>query len=40
MSGLTTANTRTLHAVSSPEPLAGLSGAPASVYAELGQAHW
>ncbi|MER6385001.1 hypothetical protein ABT274_34735 [Streptomyces sp. NPDC001127] len=35
MSDTTTDITRTLHAVPNPEPLAGLSGAPASVYAEL-----
>ncbi|MFE9571040.1 helix-turn-helix domain-containing protein [Streptomyces sp. NPDC006692] len=30
-----TANTRTLHAVPEPEPLTGLTGAPAAVYTEL-----
>ncbi|MER5541002.1 helix-turn-helix domain-containing protein [Streptomyces sp. NPDC002586] len=31
----TTDSTRTLHPVPDPEPLAGLSGAPAAIYAEL-----
>ncbi|MEU6142387.1 helix-turn-helix domain-containing protein [Streptomyces sp. NPDC047081] len=35
MSDTTTDTTHTLHAVPSPEPLAGLAGAPASIYAEL-----
>ncbi|KUO19160.1 hypothetical protein [Streptomyces dysideae] len=35
MSNTTTDETRTLHAVPVPEPLAGLTGAPAAIYAEL-----
>jgi hypothetical protein len=35
MSNTTTDDTRTLHAVPEPEPLAGLTGAPAAIYAEL-----
>ncbi|MGN5380501.1 hypothetical protein ACQ4WX_35290 [Streptomyces lasalocidi] len=35
MSNATTDNTRTLHAVPDLEPLAGLTGAPATIYAEL-----
>jgi predicted transcriptional regulator len=35
MSDTTTDSTRTLHAVPTPEPLAGLTGAPATIYAEL-----
>ncbi|MGW7381883.1 hypothetical protein [Streptomyces sp. NPDC054794] len=35
MSDTTTDTTRTLHAVPDPEPLAGLTGAPAAIYAEL-----
>jgi hypothetical protein len=35
MSDSTTNDTRTQHAVPSPEPLAGLTGAPAAIYAQL-----
>ncbi|MGW2057761.1 helix-turn-helix domain-containing protein [Streptomyces sp. NPDC001840] len=35
MSNTTTDRTRTLHAVPNPEPLAGLTGAPATIYSEL-----
>ncbi|MET9087517.1 helix-turn-helix domain-containing protein [Streptomyces sp. NPDC004237] len=35
MSNTTTDNIRTLHAVPDPEPLAGLTGAPAAIYTEL-----
>ncbi|MFE7276821.1 hypothetical protein [Streptomyces sp. NPDC057623] len=35
MSNTTTDDTRTLHAVPEPEPLAGLTGAPSAIYAEL-----
>ncbi|RPE38688.1 IclR-like helix-turn-helix domain-containing protein [Streptomyces sp. Ag109_O5-1] len=37
MSDTITDGTRTLHAVPTPEPLAGLTGAPAAIYAELVQ---
>ncbi|WP_405984281.1 helix-turn-helix domain-containing protein [Streptomyces sp. NBC_00872] len=35
MSNTTTDRTRTLHAVPNPEPLAGLTGTPATIYTEL-----
>ncbi|MBT2418075.1 hypothetical protein J7F01_08545 [Streptomyces sp. ISL-22] len=35
MSNTTTDDTRTLHAVPNPEPMAGLTGAPAAIYTEL-----
>ncbi|MFD7706984.1 hypothetical protein [Streptomyces sp. NPDC059786] len=35
MSDTTTTGTRTLHAVPDPEPLAGLTGAPAAIYTQL-----